>query len=171
MRRLRARRAAGAAVVTLSLSLAAAGCGSDGGDSADGAARLGDPVTLRASYDFPDAHRVDSTLTATSVVDPAHTEFVPTPAGRRFVEVVFRWRDRGADPLPWDDLRFTATTAGGARAREAYRVPPARKQLGSQGAVTEARVAFALPRDAELSRVALTSIVKSSPFSASWRVG
>jgi hypothetical protein len=152
-----------------------AACGSSGGDRArtspaSGSA-LGDTRELAATFAFPTERRVRTTLAEAGVVDPAPEGLVTAPSGTRRVEVVFRWRDHGRDPLPWDDLRLSAVTDGGARVRELYRTPAQRKRFGTLGAAREARVGFAVPGRARLRRVDLTSIIAGDPLRASWRVG
>jgi hypothetical protein len=161
--------------IAILAALALAACGSSGGDRAGTSpaseSALGDIRQLAATFTFPAERNVRTTVGEAGVVDPAPDTLVAAPPGTRRVEVVFRWRDHGRDPLPWDALRLSAVTDDGARVRELYRTPAARRQLGKLGAVREARVGFAVPRRARLRRVDLTSIIAGDPLRASWRVG
>jgi hypothetical protein len=162
------------AILAISACAALAACGSSSDDDTRPATNptgLGDTRELTATYAFPTQRHVRTTVATAGVVDPASNVLVPAPAGTRPVEVVFRWRDRGADPLPWRDLRFTALTSDGDRVRELYRVPVARKQLGGDdGPAREARVGFAVPSGAGLARVDLGSIIAGAPLRATWKL-
>jgi hypothetical protein len=156
------------AIVAISACAALAACGLSSDDDARPAT---DPTGLGDTRELTAQRQVRTTVATAGVVDPASNVLVPAPAGTRPVEVVFRWRDRGADPLPWRDLRFTAVTSDGDRVRELYRVPVARKQLGGdEGPAREARVGFAVPREADLARVDLGSIIAGAPLRATWKL-
>jgi hypothetical protein len=141
-----------------------AGCGGGGGDETAPAPA---GVRLAATYRFPGPRSVDARMRAEAVVDPV-TDLavdVPAPAGRRFVEVVLTWTDRGRDPLPWDALRFTLTDAAGRRIPERFRVPPQRIRAGT-GVRLRGGVAFAVPEGARAGRLSIGSIITGAPLRA-----
>lgn len=124
-------------------------------------------MRLAATYRFPGPRSVDAQIRAEAVVDPVTglAVDVPAPAGRRFVEVVLTWTDRGRDPLPWDALRFTLTDAAGRRIPERFRVPPQAVRAGN-GVRLRGGVAFALPRGARARRLLVDSIINGAPLRA-----
>jgi hypothetical protein len=152
--------------VLLALCCAAlAGCGGAGGADEPPEAPAG--VRLAATYRFPGPRSVDARLRAEAVVDPVRdlAVEVPAPAGRRFVEVVLTWTDRGRDPLPWDALRFTLTDAAGRRIPERFRVPPQTIRAGN-GVRLRGGVAFAVPDGSRAGRLHVGSIITGAPLRA-----
>jgi hypothetical protein len=151
------------AVLLTICCLGLAGCGGGGEDEAPAPAG----VRLAATYRFPGPRSVDARMRAEAVLDPV-TDLVvdvPAPAGRRFVEVVLTWTDRGRDPLPWDALRFTLTDAAGRRIPERFRVPPQRIRAGT-GVRLRGGVAFAVPDGTRAGRLSIASIITGAPLRA-----
>ena len=165
-RRLFHAQLAFAALVTI----AGCGGGAEGsGDAQRPAAGIAPPRLVAGSYALAGRERrVRTTITPVLVTDRRRNDAIPTPRGRRQLQVDLRLDDRGRDRLEPQVLSFAAVDGNGARVGEAFRLPLRHAQPNDPNGPRLLSVGFTLPHGRKLAQLRLRSIVERLPLRLRW---